>query len=137
MARSEGYDKLQAANVRKALAANNRQFLNEIGQLARQMEQQEADQTLKQSASQISTLAKQVKQMASQASATLKALCFCRPRASRDKKWQGRQDSNPQPAVLETAALPIELLPCANLYSAVERFKVSTPAVRCQLPPTS
>jgi hypothetical protein len=25
--------------------------------------------------------------------------------------WQGRRESNPQPAVLETAALPIELLP--------------------------
>ena len=25
--------------------------------------------------------------------------------------WQGRQDSNPQPPVLETDALPIELLP--------------------------
>jgi hypothetical protein len=24
---------------------------------------------------------------------------------------QGRRDSNPQPAVLETAALPVELLP--------------------------
>jgi hypothetical protein len=27
--------------------------------------------------------------------------------------WQGRQESNPQPSVLETDALPIELLPCA------------------------
>ena len=26
------------------------------------------------------------------------------------KKWQARRESNPQPAVLETAALPIELL---------------------------
>jgi hypothetical protein len=25
-------------------------------------------------------------------------------------QWQARRDSNPQPAVLETAALPIELL---------------------------
>gem|GEM_PF-1104331 len=25
---------------------------------------------------------------------------------------QGRQESNPQPPVLETGALPIELLPC-------------------------
>ena len=25
-------------------------------------------------------------------------------------EWQGRQDSNPRPAVLETAALPIEPL---------------------------
>ncbi len=27
-----------------------------------------------------------------------------------DKEWQARRESNPQPAVLETAALPIELL---------------------------
>ena len=27
-----------------------------------------------------------------------------------DRGWQARRDSNPQPAVLETAALPIELL---------------------------
>ncbi len=26
------------------------------------------------------------------------------------KRWQARRDLNPQPAVLETAALPIELL---------------------------
>jgi hypothetical protein len=26
--------------------------------------------------------------------------------------WQARRESNPQPAVLETAALPIELLAC-------------------------
>ena len=30
------------------------------------------------------------------------------------KHWQGRQDSNLQPAVLETAALPLELLPCVT-----------------------
>lgn len=29
-----------------------------------------------------------------------------------EEKWQGRGDSNSQLAVLETAALPIELLPC-------------------------
>src|SRR5258708_15905100 len=29
-------------------------------------------------------------------------------------RWQGRRESNPQPAVLETAALPIELLPCSS-----------------------
>ena len=28
------------------------------------------------------------------------------------RRWQVRQGSNPQPAVLETAALPIELLTC-------------------------
>jgi hypothetical protein len=31
--------------------------------------------------------------------------------------WQARRESNPQPAVLETAALPIELLAC-NLNQA-------------------
>ena len=28
-------------------------------------------------------------------------------------RWQARRESNPQPAVLETAALPIELLACS------------------------
>ena len=28
--------------------------------------------------------------------------------------WQAKRGSNPQPAVLETAALPIELLACKN-----------------------
>jgi integrase len=32
------------------------------------------------------------------------------------KKWQGRQDSNPRPAVLETAALPSELHPYATEF---------------------
>jgi hypothetical protein len=27
------------------------------------------------------------------------------------REWQGRRDSNPQPLVLETSALPIELHP--------------------------
>ena len=31
----------------------------------------------------------------------------------RDRFWQERQDSNPRPAVLETAALPAELYPCS------------------------
>src|SRR5262245_26941104 len=30
-------------------------------------------------------------------------------------RWQARRESNPQPAVLETAALPIELLACIYL----------------------
>ena len=30
-----------------------------------------------------------------------------------DDKWQGRRESNTQPTVLETVALPIELLPYA------------------------
>jgi hypothetical protein len=29
-------------------------------------------------------------------------------------RWQARRESNPQPAVLETAALPIELLACVH-----------------------
>src|SRR5512136_2757245 len=33
-----------------------------------------------------------------------------------EAKWQVRQGSNPQPAVLETAALPIELLTCRPRY---------------------
>src|SRR5215475_4207516 len=32
--------------------------------------------------------------------------------SQRLKDWQGRRDSNPQPPVLETGALPLELLPC-------------------------
>jgi hypothetical protein len=28
------------------------------------------------------------------------------------EKWQARRESNPQPTVLETATLPIELHPC-------------------------
>src|SRR5829696_7428176 len=31
-------------------------------------------------------------------------------------RWQARRESNPQPAVLETAALPIELLACGANY---------------------
>jgi hypothetical protein len=31
------------------------------------------------------------------------------------EKWQGRRDSNPQHPVLETGALPLELLPCETL----------------------
>ncbi len=32
-----------------------------------------------------------------------------------ETNWQARRDSNPQPAVLETAALPLELLACDAL----------------------
>src|SRR5688500_20232314 len=38
-------------------------------------------------------------------------------------RWQARRESNPQPAVLETAALPIELLACGYL-----RIFATTPA---------
>ena len=33
------------------------------------------------------------------------------------KRWQARRESNPQPAVLETAALPIELLAFSPIHS--------------------
>ena len=34
----------------------------------------------------------------------------CAALCTAPEKWQARRESNPQPAVLETAALPIELL---------------------------
>ena len=36
-------------------------------------------------------------------------------RRSRCFSWQGHKDLNPEPTVLETAALPIELYPCMKL----------------------
>ena len=33
--------------------------------------------------------------------------------------WQGRQDSNPQPMVLETTTLPIELLPYNAFFAGI------------------
>jgi hypothetical protein len=50
-----------------------------------------------------------------------------------DRAWQGRQESNPQPAVLETAALPIELRP----YVAIDHLEVienSSPSAASELP---
>src|SRR5690606_17029476 len=48
-------------------------------------------------------------------------------------RWQARRESNPQPAVLETAALPIELLACtSNPYF---RIFETTPAPTV-LPPS-
>jgi hypothetical protein len=38
------------------------------------------------------------------------------------KRWQARRVSNPQPAVLETAALPIELLTCTLELKMMPRF---------------
>lgn len=32
------------------------------------------------------------------------------------QKWQGHKDLNPEPTVLETAALPIELYPYIHLF---------------------
>src|SRR5690606_21681251 len=40
------------------------------------------------------------------------ALCGAFAGRDRSRSWQGRRDSNSQPTVLETATLPIELLPC-------------------------
>lgn len=40
-----------------------------------------------------------------------------RRRAAAWRIWQGRRDSNPQPLVLETSALPIELHPCGPMGS--------------------
>src|SRR5512137_2635309 len=40
----------------------------------------------------------------------LPPLSDTRPLVPDTRKWQARRESNPQPAVLETAALPIELL---------------------------
>ena len=34
-------------------------------------------------------------------------------------KWQGRRELNPQPLVLETSALPIELHPYRRIHSAI------------------
>ncbi|MEW6046269.1 MAG: hypothetical protein AB1609_07280 [Bacillota bacterium] len=47
--------------AKQALGRTNQQFLTEIVQLAKQAEQLEPDQSLKQFASQINTLANQVK----------------------------------------------------------------------------
>ena len=38
------------------------------------------------------------------------------PTAAYRRSWQGRRDLNPQPLVLETSALPIELHPCISGY---------------------
>ena len=56
--------------------------------------------------------------------ASAASLCFLLMLASklkRQKKWQARRDSNPQHAVLETAALPLELLACAMKHYFASR----------------
>ena len=58
-------------------------------------------------------------------------------------KWQARRDSNPQHPVLETGALPLELLPYAHPASDrldllglfMERDRVTPLAVLAQLDP--
>ena len=50
--------------------------------------------------------------------------------------WQGRQDSNPRPAVLETAALPSELHPCISRFEVpLGRFERPTRGLgnRCSI----
>ena len=42
-----------------------------------------------------------------------------RPLTADSRKWQARRESNPQPAVLETAALPIELLAYSKPHSII------------------
>src|SRR5580692_6211602 len=41
--------------------------------------------------------------------------------------WQGRRDSNPQPTVLETATLPIELHPCVGFLDDAAEALVQKP----------
>ena len=36
--------------------------------------------------------------------------------------WQGHKDLNPEPTVLETAALPIELYPYISLWSIMKKW---------------
>ena len=66
----------------------------------------------------------------------------CQPKlASRSiasEGWQVRRDSNPQPSVLETDALPIELLTCATeglLRFLVRRVLPAEAAVLAELQP--
>jgi hypothetical protein len=42
------------------------------------------------------------------------------------QKWQGRRDSNPQPADLESDALPLELLPYKNLFAFAMNSMLAT-----------
>ena len=46
--------------------------------------------------------------------------------------WQGRQDSNPRPAVLETAALPTELLPYLAVNIVIYYWQLVNS--KCHLP---
>ena len=42
--------------------------------------------------------------------------------ASASAFWQGHKDLNPEPTVLETAALPIELYPYVNIKGEIARI---------------
>ena len=46
---------------------------------------------------------------------TIPLFPFSAAAPSRKGDWQARRESNPQPAVLETATLPIELLACKTI----------------------
>ena len=52
-------------------------------------------------------------------------------------KWQERQASNPQPPVLETGALPIELHSYHILAIKVKRFIATFKATTCSASPES
>ena len=41
-------------------------------------------------------------------------------------RWQGHKDLNPEPTVLETAALPIELYPCMKLVVGLRGLEPRT-----------
>ena len=49
-------------------------------------------------------------------SATSSSSFATRSSAARPHRWQGGQESNPQPVVLETTALPVELPPYVRLH---------------------
>src|ERR1700754_832852 len=67
------------------------------------------------------------------ASASLPISAGPRPLAScafvfmRTQEWHARRDSNPQPAVLETAALPIELLAYSETVEPRRRAVIDDP----------
>ena len=49
------------------------------------------------------------------------------PKAAVRFWWQGQKESNPQPTVLETVALPIELYPCKAwriIYDSSQLYKI-------------
>ena len=47
-------------------------------------------------------------------------------------KWQGRQDSNPRPMVLETTTLPAELHPCEKLMIPQEQSASAMVPILCR-----
>src|SRR5699024_8780712 len=47
------------------------------------------------------------------------------------QQWQARRVSNPQPAVLETAALPVELLACVRILCQPSGARSAVPRNPC------